>query len=721
MAEDRNKALQKAEKLLRQGKTDQALKAFQQLVKSNPKDMNLKNRVADVYVRAGDSKSAIESLSTVGDFYSEEGFYLKAIAIFKKINKLDPGNADCYFKLADLYAKQGLNHDAKNQFQAVADLYAKEGKSEQAAEAIEKLLEIEPDNIKMHLRLAEMQLKLGQTAKGLDAYRLVGAELFKKRMFEEAVKIYEKGLQTDPGHGAILAGLGAAFLELGRPADTIDRAGLALPNNPDNVALLAVLADAYQRTGKTGKANELYSKLSQLEPDNTTWSELAGQGGAAAEPAPEPTEVPDLSDMTGDFTAEELQELSGEWNVADLAPQTAVEPEPISAEGDSEKDEFIAEHLTEAEVFIKYGLVEKAIDNLETIVGRYSDHVESLQRLKDLYLENGDKTKAAERCVALAHIAKAGGDMELAMDLLAEARAHDADVDVDRTGAPKAEPAAVEEFAFDASSESSAVPVEMENGPPPSGIELEFDMSEHGGADAPPSDMTIDFSEPEREPEAIDFEPDIDLGGGPAKAAGDEAIEFFDDAIRPDRRDETPLGDSSADLSDSDDSVFEQETEFLADAGEKTTSASSVSGDESLDQIFEEFKKGVDAQLDNEDYETHYNLGIAYKEMGLVDEAIAEFQLASKDKSRFLESCTNLGECFRDKGMPQLAIKWYEKAIVGLEEDSPQYIAISYVLGEAFEESGDKEKALDSYMDVFGLDSGYRDVADKLTSLEPDE
>ena len=83
----------------------------------------------------------------------------------------------------------------------------------------------------------------------------------------------------------------------------------------------------------------------------------------------------------------------------------------------------------------------------------------------------------------------------------------------------------------------------------------------------------------------------------------------------------------------------------------------------SLEEIFREFKKGVEQQLSAEDYETHYNLGIAYKEMGLVDEAIGEFQLASKDAARAVECCSMLGHCFLEKGMPQLAIKWFRKGL----------------------------------------------------------
>src|SRR5260370_2004307 len=84
---------------------------------------------------------------------------------------------------------------------------------------------------------------------------------------------------------------------------------------------------------------------------------------------------------------------------------------------------------------------------------------------------------------------------------------------------------------------------------------------------------------------------------------------------------------------------------------------------QSLEEVFKEFKKGFEQQLDSEDYDTHYNLGIAYKEMGLIDEAIGEFQLASKDQKRAVECASMLGLCFLEKGMPQLAIKWYRKGL----------------------------------------------------------
>ena len=139
----------------------------------------------------------------------------------------------------------------------------------------------------------------------------------------------------------------------------------------------------------------------------------------------------------------------------------------------------------------------------------------------------------------------------------------------------------------------------------------------------------------------------------------------------------------------------------------------------SLEEIFRDFKKGVEQQLSPEDFETHYNLGIAYKEMGLTDEAIGEFQLAAKDPLHAVECCAMLGLCFLEKGLPQLAVKWYRKGLetIGIKEDDR--LGIQYALAGVQEQIGDREAAYRTYLEIFGASAGYRDVQDRLKELRP--
>jgi tetratricopeptide (TPR) repeat protein len=151
---------------------------------------------------------------------------------------------------------------------------------------------------------------------------------------------------------------------------------------------------------------------------------------------------------------------------------------------------------------------------------------------------------------------------------------------------------------------------------------------------------------------------------------------------------------------------------------EESSEINTPQGEVSLEEIFREFKKGVEQQLSAEDYETHYNLGIAYKEMGLVDEAIGEFQLASKDAGRAVECCSMLGHCFLEKGMPQLAIKWFRK---GLEAPGIADLATAgmlYDLAQVYQDTGDTDSAYRTFQEVYGLNANYRDVVRRVKELD---
>ncbi|MGH9862132.1 MAG: tetratricopeptide repeat protein, partial [Candidatus Acidiferrales bacterium] len=142
-----------------------------------------------------------------------------------------------------------------------------------------------------------------------------------------------------------------------------------------------------------------------------------------------------------------------------------------------------------------------------------------------------------------------------------------------------------------------------------------------------------------------------------------------------------------------------------------------------LAEVFEEFKEEMGATEEVEDTESHYNLGIAYKEMGLLDEAVSEFQkvakAAEKQKthSQLFQACTLLGVCFMDKGMPQIAVRWYERALNTPGVDEEGALALRYDLGLAHEQAGNRKAALECFMEVYGANVDYRDVGDRIREL----
>ena len=142
MAVNREQVLQSAEKLLAKGKLDQALKEYLRVLEDNPKDISTLNKVGDLYVRMNRPGDSIPYFTRIADFYSRDGFFLKAIAIFKKINKIDPAQLEVYDKLADLYHKQGLVQDARSQYQVLADHYQKNNRVADAIGVYKKMAAI---------------------------------------------------------------------------------------------------------------------------------------------------------------------------------------------------------------------------------------------------------------------------------------------------------------------------------------------------------------------------------------------------------------------------------------------------------------------------------------------------------------------------------------------------------------------------------------------------
>jgi tetratricopeptide (TPR) repeat protein len=143
-----------------------------------------------------------------------------------------------------------------------------------------------------------------------------------------------------------------------------------------------------------------------------------------------------------------------------------------------------------------------------------------------------------------------------------------------------------------------------------------------------------------------------------------------------------------------------------------------------LSDVFEEFKEGMEDDGDSVDYETHYNLGIAFKEMGLMEESIGEFQKAlmavgsEVASEEFVRCCNMLGLCFVDKGLPQVAVKWFARGLSSPGRKEETYQALRYDLGCAHELAGNEKAALEAFLDVYGVNINYRDVSEKIESLK---
>src|SRR5208282_3860211 len=197
MAFNKSKALESALKFLNQGKVAQAIGEYQQILRHDPKDQATLMTVGDLFARQGDMTQAIEYFERLAQVYLSDGFNSKAIAIYKKIAKLAPAEMAPLERLADLYVQQGVLSEARPLFIQIAEAHLKANRSVKAVEVLHRLLEVEPENPRVQMRLAELYNVMGQKKEAAQTYLSYAQRLFERNENEEAQKLIDRALEVD--------------------------------------------------------------------------------------------------------------------------------------------------------------------------------------------------------------------------------------------------------------------------------------------------------------------------------------------------------------------------------------------------------------------------------------------------------------------------------------------------------------------------------------------
>lgn len=192
MAVKKSKALEKADKYIRQNKLKPAIDELLRYAQSNPDDVNLVNvynKIGDLFAQMGNRESAIEYFQKSVDYYITEGFLTKAIAILKKILRMDDGNVRALEQLADVYIQEGLHHEAKRQYLAIAEKYRKDGLTKRALESYRKIVDMDPDNVQSRLKLAELFVTEGLQQEAVEQMISLSKTLREKGDLDGAEKV----------------------------------------------------------------------------------------------------------------------------------------------------------------------------------------------------------------------------------------------------------------------------------------------------------------------------------------------------------------------------------------------------------------------------------------------------------------------------------------------------------------------------------------------------
>jgi Flp pilus assembly protein TadD len=170
MALSKARALHEAERSVAQGKISQAIRQYLEIFENDPSDVSLLNTVGDLYIRDRNVGEGLRQFHRLAEEYVREGFNVKAIAMYKKISKVDPSSVETLLKLAELYQLQGLSREAREQYLQAAQVYRKRNQADRTLDVLRKLVQLDPENSTFRSRLAEEFERTGRAEEAAQAY-----------------------------------------------------------------------------------------------------------------------------------------------------------------------------------------------------------------------------------------------------------------------------------------------------------------------------------------------------------------------------------------------------------------------------------------------------------------------------------------------------------------------------------------------------------------------
>lgn len=940
---NKNKIIETARKYTLKGQIDKAIKEWQKIAADSTGDGSVHNTIGDLHLKTGNTEDAITAFKQAADIFKETGFILKTIAVYKKIIKLDSSLIDIYLQLGDLNAERDLKTNAVENYLAAISFYSKANNTKESIHVYKKIINMDPDNLKIRFQFSEMCLNEGLHLEATDEYINIAQKFMDMSQPEKAEKMYDKILSYDKDNERVLSfrkamvseaisttddkevdesdristlqargqkyyakeewdkaeaifeqlvkeepeqnihyeKLGYVYLNNKRPSDALEVflhviedymltgnfqkiitiSSDLLAQNPEEMSIREILAKGLANNGEPEKAFEEYKLLLEHYVNGNNKQEwrslLAGihempdemllrlrelvPDDSSLDEESEADKSSDDFDLEFDLETEEAQTDKSKSTMAsdDVSEGLASESDSSSAEEDEPapvgSKEDIPNYFTEADVYIKYGLATKAIEQMELVLSVDPQNIDAYRKIIDINKTEGLIDKAITHCLTLKKIYKSTGlsveeiDAEIAqidpdgtytdmlqddtpvihVDMFADAISVEKNGEIDKlisgldmvqddeTDQDEEDSVAVYELDTDEdysiNVDNHAQKNEQDKGALSPELEAMVDEADFYASQGltneainlyekilvqVPGDSRIrtnletikagsksdegiatskqhtDFDDLIYESYSTDLDdeptqPDTEQPVQPSKAADDtpaakeqqfpdeefptELAELNDNIDDIDKYVEseevaatagTGSKQKASDISDIEEEFYdlanfldEELTESQENQG-KTQSNSILNENKELLSVFNEFKKGVEKNFDAEDFETHYDLGIAYKEMGLLSEAVDEFNLSSKSPERVVDSLIMSAECHKMLGDIENAILQLETLMDKFPDELEKTVWARYDLAELYEQAGNSQKAYTLYLKVFNIDVNIKDVAKKVANLK---
>lgn len=723
-------------------------------------------------------------LEATGDKQAEP---LKAVRVYKQIldiiDKRAPKLMERFGwvlpKLAELYLGLGLTSDASATYEDLATRLHKAGKEKEALESLKKVVELDPGNPMPRLRLAEAYGRAKETTGATEQLASAAELLLKGGRRDDALKVMERLLtiKAESKHARITAKM---YLERDGANDAMTalaKLQIAFKENPKDLDTLSLLARAFDKLGQGSKATEVLKEAARIAKEAKNLEKFDEFTQSLVARAPDDDVVRQLvaSRPKPQIVEEESVIVVEEVAEEDLPPDDEHDALQAAADDEAIRGRQI---LQQADAYYAVRDYASAITILRDGVAMVPSSRELQSKLCDVLIEAGDHHGGIRQMLIFAQRLSIDGDIAAAAKLLDEVllieptqpdaiqmlRALGYDI-------PAPQPTDYQEYDPNAYAQQGYDPNAYD--PNASGAyqqEQGFDFAESyvdGGYphQYPPypaqAQIPVHYAEPGQHPSYVPQASPSQYGGTLDEDVL-EQIDFFanqglledarqllDDQLlrlpnhpmllykrseieqmgRPSyvpqvaqegygrTRSEYPPDENAEDIARMLDNIDNFGVEQPA------TTVQTEYPQWNVDTVFQQFKAGVTAQISETDAATHYDLGVAYREMGMYADAINEFEVAARDPSRECVCRSVIGMIHLQFGNVDAAIAAFQRGLEAPQKTREQELALAYETADAYEARKNPESALHYFKHVATLDPNYRDprggVQDRIRRLEP--
>ncbi len=777
MSFDRNGTLRNAEKLLRQGKLDAAAAEYLRVVDDQPGDWNTANTLGDLYARAGQSERAIEQFLKVAELLREEGQFVKAAAIYKKLLKLQPDNERALMQAAELVASQGLYADARSYLNTVLERRNAAGDTRGAAMARVRLGALDPADYPSRIEGAKARVEIGDAAGAVSELSAVAGELSEKARYDEAVEALRLAASIDSENEEIRGQLYGIYCA----AEDFARAGECATTPAQFVSI----ADLLEARDRHDEAIEMLRRAAQLDPDDKDLRARLAKTFLARGDVQSAGAHLTVETAGGDpnllMTAAEIQLRGGQIDQGMALVRQILEGDSSRREDIAAMGWNIAPHAPEAGFAVVELSAEAAVSKndwasaaaaLQEFVTRVPSFIPALMRLVEICVDGGleatmysAQAQLADAYISIGSVAEA---RFIAEDLVAREPWERANIErfrrtLELLGEPDPDGVIAERLSGQTPFTSTDLLVGVELPQPEPEPEVDEDgltpelraMLEE--AEGGPASRKRAAQEPP--PEDVPFEPEAEEApvrrapkdGAKKKKKDDPESSLFElsanaidlqsilgdldnadvepgtpparPAPQAKKRGAKPKAHAQqesveVDLSIDLDGIKQgARPSKPAPKPEAEPEPEETFAENDIDSVFAQMRSKASRASGGEGAEEQLKEGIALRQAGKIESAIRAFEMASRSPRHRFQASVFLGRMYRDKDQVAKAIEWFERATQSPAPTPDEGHMLLYELADALEATGEVERALAICMELQADAGDFRDVKARLSRL----